>query len=281
MKTVFITLFALVLLGSASHAFAADLMVTCASGGPCITAPTGTPLFSNANLVPGNTVTKSIDVVNNNTDSCAIELAMNTATQSNNDFVNALFTVISDTTGDIFGVSSSGAATSAKTLTDVAAESPVSLGAVAGGDTKTYTWYVTFDPAVGNTLQGAQTEFSFNLNFTCDEQGSGSGPGGGSGTVGPSDGDDGGSGDSGNGDEGAVAGSSSSSTGSGSGIVSGSTSVFETLAKQPVISSVLGASALAATGTFADKLTYTLFILGVLMSIVGVYGWTKLKRQTS
>lgn len=270
---------------AAPSAYAADLTVTCSSGGPCAMSPSGAPLFSYSNMVPGDSVTKTIEVINNNSDTCSIELGMSDITQSNS-FMDALFSVLYDSIGDIHGVQSGGQATSAKTLTDVADESPLPLGVVDTGESKTYTWLVTFDQAAGNTLQGAQTTFSFDLSFTCDEQSEGPGenPGGSTGTTSASDdgsGDD--SGGDGGGDDGSVAGSSASSgsgsTSPGGGSVLGVSSFAENITKQPVVSAVLGVSSLASTGTFTDRAIRILFILGVLMSMVGIYGWTSTKKQ--
>lgn len=158
---------------------AVDLTVTCANDGPCNTSPSsGAALFSETNWLPGDSVNRTITVINEDTDdTCNLTLETNNETQSPSDFATRLFTVIKEGVTDLFGVrSGSSAATNDKNLNDLYVSAPISLGSINPSTTEIFGWAVTFDPSSGNEYQNAQTVFDFDLVFTCDGVSSTPGP---------------------------------------------------------------------------------------------------------
>lgn len=159
------------LLAAPGLAAAADLEVTCvASGGgiSCSSVPASGPLFDEDNVLPGDTVTRDLKVINEYSQSCALEVDTKDETVTTANFTDELFTVIKDTV-DRFGVSDGAKAVSVKNLSDVFAAGPIALGTLAANSVTDYQWVITFDPAAGNVWQGANTTFNFDAIFSCSE----------------------------------------------------------------------------------------------------------------
>ena len=158
-------------ISAVSQAKAVDLTVTCAENGPCTTAPaSGAELFYETNWLPGDSVNRSITVINqDNDESCNLALDTKNETQNPSNFASRLFTVIKQGAADIFGVrNGSAAATSSQNLDSLYAFGPIFLGTISPSSSQNYQWAVTFDSASGNEYQNAQTVFDFDLAFTCD-----------------------------------------------------------------------------------------------------------------
>jgi len=149
---------------------AADKTVAC-DGSGCNSGSDA--LFEETNIAPGDSVTQSIEVDNSdNPDDCGLTLQTKNDIEGEEpgDFATKLFTVIKDGGVDVFGVrDGNDKATDDKSLADVFAAGPVSLGTIAAGATNTFDWTVTFGLDAGNTYQSAETEFDFDLVFECGE----------------------------------------------------------------------------------------------------------------
>lgn len=155
---------------SAKRVLAVDLTVTCAENGPCSLAPfPGAALFSENNFLPGDSVTKQITVVNNDTDEdCYLYLVTENETQSPGGFAEKLFTVIKKGASDIYGVrDGSDQATGDKKLADLFSGSAIFLSTIAKNSSEIFAWTVTFDFTSGNYYQNASMAFNFDLTFSC------------------------------------------------------------------------------------------------------------------
>ena len=149
---------------------AADKTVVC-DGSGCDSGSDA--LFEETNIVPGDSVTQSIEVDNSdNPDDCGLTLQTKNDIEGEEpgDFATKLFTVIKDGGVDVFGVrDGNDKAADDKNLADVFTAGPVSLGTIAAGATNTFDWTVTFGSGAGNKYQSAETEFDFDLVFECGE----------------------------------------------------------------------------------------------------------------
>lgn len=151
---------------------AVDLTVTCANHAqPCETTPGGmAPLFYETNLLPGDTVMRTLTVINEDREeACSLSmLNLYNQTQSPSDFATRLFTVIRSGGISLYGGYAVGMATSLKTIDDMYNETPIDLAAVVPpGGVKIFDWYATFDINAGNEYQHAETVFDFELLFAC------------------------------------------------------------------------------------------------------------------
>ena len=138
---------------------AANLTVVCANDGPC--TPANAPAFFNeSNWVPGDEITKTIEINNNDTnDSCNLVFDTKNETQAPTDFGTRLSAEIKE--GVINWYSDS--------LSSLFSVGPISLGSVPSGGTRNFDWTITFDSGAGNEFQRAQTIFDFDLAFECLE----------------------------------------------------------------------------------------------------------------
>lgn len=155
---------------SAKKVLAVDLTVICADNGPCDLFPfSGAALFAEDNFLPGDSVTKQITVVNNDTDEdCYLYLVTENETQSPADFAEKLFTVIKRGADDLYGVRSGpDQAAGDKKLADLFSGSAIFLSTIAKNSSEVFAWTVTFDFASGNYYQHASTAFDFDLTFSC------------------------------------------------------------------------------------------------------------------
>ncbi len=153
------------------RALAADLTVTCANhANPCTTTPGGSaPLFEEDNLLPGDTVQRTITVTNEDeSEICSLSLLnLYNQTQNPSDFAAKLFTVIRSG-ADLYGSYLGGEVTPAKSLNDLFGDTPVDLSVdIPPGGTEVFDWIVTFDINAGNAYQKAETIFDFELLFAC------------------------------------------------------------------------------------------------------------------
>ncbi len=154
-------------------AVAADLEVTCdKSNGSivCDSTPLNGALFDEGNLLPGDTVIRSLQVTNNHDEPCGFALdTKNEVVGVPYSLAGKLWTVIRDVAGDWYGVSDGSGAASDKAVSDAFAAGPIPLGTLDGDSVTDYQWAVTFDEATGNDWQKEETTFNFDMVFTCDE----------------------------------------------------------------------------------------------------------------
>lgn len=158
-------------------AVAADVTVNCVTSGggvSCEAIPAGGLLFNDNNLVPGGTVIRELEINNSHGEACVFEINAKSKERDELNLADRLFTVIRDTS-DWYGVSNGSAAANNKTLSDVFAAGPISLGTLAANSITSYEWAVTFDIAAGNEWQNVETVFDFDAVFTCNEGGGGGG----------------------------------------------------------------------------------------------------------
>lgn len=150
-----------------SPAFAVDLSVTCTSS-TCDLSPASGALFNEANFAPGQSVTRTISVKNDNVnDDCYLELKTKNTSDPNN-LAPLLFTVIKNNTTDIYGVSDgTSAAKNTKKIKDIFTSGYIALGTILKSSSKNFYWVATFDPTANDDFQGKQTTFDFDLSFTC------------------------------------------------------------------------------------------------------------------
>lgn len=151
---------------------ASDLTVTCANhADPCTTTPGGNaPLFEETNLLPGDTVLRTITITNGDREeACELSL-MNLYNHEEvpAGFSERIFTVIRNGGVDLYGGYAGGMATSLKKISDLFIDTPIDLATVIGpGETEVFDWLATFDITAGNEYQKAKTVFDFEMLFAC------------------------------------------------------------------------------------------------------------------
>ena len=133
-----------------------------------------TPLFSEANFLPGNTVTRTVGVTNNAGSSKDIIVEAINVTDPD-DFASALNLVITEGDGELYN----------DTLADFFDAGEVDLSSVAGsGGSATYDFSVSFVSGSGNSYQENDLGFDIVIGFAGDgggdgeEEGEGGGGGG-------------------------------------------------------------------------------------------------------
>lgn len=158
----------------AGNAEAANLSIRCRDdGSACSSDPDNVPLFNETNVVPGQAISKTFDARNERSGICDLKLSV-TSGSANSDFSKNMFTSISSGAGDEYGVSLNGKATSAKSFSDMVANSPLDLGSIDPNNTKSFSWNVKLSENASNLLQGAKMNFDVDFNFQCDTPSEGS-----------------------------------------------------------------------------------------------------------
>jgi|GEM_PF-5520520 len=152
--------------------YAADLEVVCdnnVDGDQC-NIISGDILFNETNWYPGGTIVRTIKVTNNDkNDDCRLKMFTQNTVQNPNDFASNLFTAIESNSNTIYGSISGMEASNTNNLQNIFDASNVSLGNISNsGGINNYSWYVTFNPELGNEYQGANVYFDFKLQFKCD-----------------------------------------------------------------------------------------------------------------
>lgn len=172
-KLILICLLAIIFFGfTVSSAQAVDLVVTCSDNGPCDMTPNPLdPLFDASNILPGDSITRTLTVINEDEDeACNFTMQIIKSTQTPANFAQQLFTAIAKDSVDFVGVHSGGEAVSGTVLQDLFDFSLIDMGIISAGATSTYDWTVTFDFNAGNEFQLAETKFDFDMEFSCGEQ---------------------------------------------------------------------------------------------------------------
>lgn len=159
MKKSFVLSIALFLI-SVTSVSAADFLVD-------FHVPVGQPVFSSANMKPGDVITKTIDVKNTSTGSRQA-LLRGVRTGGVGDLPpleEALVIVIQDGSTVLYG---DGSATGHKTVkdffTDSIMPSFVSLTSITSNQTKSYTVTITFPLSSGNEYQGKSVTFDLYID---------------------------------------------------------------------------------------------------------------------
>lgn len=171
-----LTLFALV-----GHVYAADVNIVCDESGDtsdCEITSASDKLFDVSNWAPGQTISKSIEVKNDDdNDDCDLKMSTDNVTTSPTEFPKMMFTAIKGNGDLLYGdVDVSGDATSTNNLQNIFDSSHIHFGEVTKqGGTVVYDWIVTFDKNAGNDYQGSDVSFDFSINFECDHESTGGG----------------------------------------------------------------------------------------------------------
>lgn len=148
-----------------------DLTVTCANNGPCNISPAATPLFDETNMLPGDSYTQHLTIINDDTDdTCFLHMQVTDTTPSGLpvNFAQRIFAAITDGSTNYYGSQVGGEAQPGYTYQDLYDTTSISLGNLGPGTNRVYTWYATFDITAGNEYQRAQSVFDFAINITCD-----------------------------------------------------------------------------------------------------------------
>jgi hypothetical protein len=142
---------------------ASYLKITCAPHAQCSNSHSNAPLFYETNMLPGDTVTKTLTVVNQDKkEACSLKVKIynNRKRPEGSQFPSQLHTVIRKN-GAVF--------LSNKTIQDLYAQQLIDLSTVPAHGSVVYSWAVTFDPASGNTFQSNRTAFDLSAAFSCDK----------------------------------------------------------------------------------------------------------------
>lgn len=151
----------------------ADIVVECddnADGNQC-DIKSGTKLFSEDYLMPGQTVARSIQITNyDHNDDCHLKMSTKNESTDVVDMPQRLFTFIKKNGVVFYGVNDgNGNATSSKNLQNIFDASYIDFGKITNsGGSATYDWVVTLDTGMNNSYQGTSTSFDFSINFVCD-----------------------------------------------------------------------------------------------------------------
>lgn len=115
-----------------------------------------TPLFNGANIVPGDGVSRTVQVTNNSgATQTIITSAANFAPCGSDCLADALTLTITNSSSSYF----------AGTMNDFYGAGEVELGTLANGETKTFTYTVLFPGDAGNNFQNQSTSFDLVVGF--------------------------------------------------------------------------------------------------------------------
>lgn len=126
--------------------------------------PSGNPIFTIANMLPGDMQTHSVLVTNNAETSRPVGVGGIKTSETNN-FANVLDFVISDGSSDLYG-GTLGTKTLAQFFIDSAGPSGIPLSTLNPGQSVTYTFKVTFDSSAGNPYQGSSIVFDLKIGIS-------------------------------------------------------------------------------------------------------------------
>lgn len=150
---IFIFLF---LTASTGLAKAADLNIVCTASDCTMTG--GSPLFNIDKWLPGESVNKTLSVINKNSDDdCHLTMDFKNTSELPSGFGQKLNNIISGNGGEIVN----------KTLSQMFAQKHFFWQTIPAGQTRDFIWQVAFDPLTDNNYQGATASFDFDLTFAC------------------------------------------------------------------------------------------------------------------
>jgi Ca2+-binding RTX toxin-like protein len=126
-----------------------------------IGVPNGQPIFTFSNIAPGFTQTKSVTA--NNGDSVVRTAGVKGVKTATGILDEALIITIKQNSTTLYGP---------KKLSEFFADSQavngITLSNVNPGDTSTYDFIITFDPAAGNNFQNQTTQFDLTFGIVTD-----------------------------------------------------------------------------------------------------------------
>ncbi len=127
--------------------------------------PTGEPIFTVENMVPGQTETREVEVVNNA--AVSRQVGLRNQQTANTGMSDALSVVVRVNGEPVYG---QGSETGGRTLTDLFAESGQDEGLplveLAFGEEATIAFTIGFDNEGGDSFQGGSVEFDITLGVT-------------------------------------------------------------------------------------------------------------------
>ncbi len=161
MKKIALALLLLLGLFVPDQAYAGtNQIVTCEENTKC-TSNTSSPLFDESAFVPGQTVNQTLEVINNDDESCNLHLKIVDKTdQQEVDLRERIFMKISVGSTTYFGDPQ-------QTLQQLFDKKDIGVGTVSNGDSRVVSWQAMFDPKEGNKCQGVGDIFDFDLTVTC------------------------------------------------------------------------------------------------------------------
>lgn len=131
----------------------------------------GTALFYETGLLPGDSITRKIVFSADTQCSCtSIHMDTKNETQTYDDgvgFSENLFTAIYTPFNNIFGTHSGGYALPDKNLNELFDNGPIFFGKLHKNETKSVYWTVTVDQNSPNYLQNGSAKFDFDMEFMC------------------------------------------------------------------------------------------------------------------
>src|SRR5690606_18426715 len=115
-----------------------------------------TPLFSNTNIAPGHSVTRTVTVTNTAAATTTEAVFVTVASTSNTGLADAMtLTIASSTAPDYFD----------DTFSAFFADSPIALGSLAPGESRVYEFTAAFPSAAGNEYQTKTMGFDLVIGF--------------------------------------------------------------------------------------------------------------------
>lgn len=128
--------------------------------------PVGTPIFTIANMAPGQTEIRNVKVVNNSSTIRPVGVRGSKTTETNN-LSTALNITISENTTDLYGGSSpTGPKTLKQFFDETALPNSIFLSNLNGGSSTIYKFTVTFNSTAGNEFQNSQTVFDLIIGIS-------------------------------------------------------------------------------------------------------------------
>jgi uncharacterized repeat protein (TIGR01451 family)/LPXTG-motif cell wall-anchored protein len=156
----------------ASSTKAENLTITCHDEGPCDMSPAPlTPLFFETNMLPGDSVEQTLEVINEDEDDdCNLLMQVTSSSQIPPNFAQKLFTSLQKDGSDLFGSRLGSDALAGFTIQDIYNISLLDIGTLPASSSSLYSWLTTFDIDAGNEFQLAETIFDFEVNFSCGRE---------------------------------------------------------------------------------------------------------------
>lgn len=154
-------------------AVAADITFTCNSDIADCSLSSSDPIFDVDNMVPGESVIKSIEVKNESSeDACDFYLRLSDRSVQPIEFDDRLFTALRDNDdNDKYGATDGDKAKDDKKLHDLFGGAEVGkIDTILASTTKEYDWLVTFDEDAGNEFMGAEISFAAEMTGECGEE---------------------------------------------------------------------------------------------------------------
>jgi hypothetical protein len=141
-------------------------IITCDKAGSCH-SNTSQPLFEEVAFMPGDSMSRTIEIINNRDESCNLHLKI--SDKSSSQVVNLsekIFITISSSKGNHYGNGS-------QTFADLFAKKDVGMSNLGSHNSRVFLWEAVFDPSAGNEYQGLEAKFDFDFSIECGSSGGG------------------------------------------------------------------------------------------------------------